>query len=183
MISLLPRRLGLSFISVTCALLVGCAPVSLSDLEQFKQGVQQRAQPGISPAPELPELARMGYLGQSARNPFQPTPVQAQAIQSGAGSCPQPNLNRAKGALEAVALDQLTFTGTLRTGAGGLTALVVSNEGRLYRVTQGQYLGLNMGEVLTISPQAIAIREWIATGDGCWQRRDVSLTLLNSQRN
>ncbi|PHR64102.1 pilus assembly protein PilP [Pseudidiomarina marina] len=163
--------------------LAGCAPTGHQDLEQFTAEVQQTAKPGISPPPELPELERIQYTGADIRNPFQPTPLRDNAAQASGQNCPQPTLGTPKGNLQGVALDQLALSGTMRSGDGQLVALVVSNEGKLFRVQRGDFIGLDNGRITAITPQQISIREWLATGDGCWQQRDVSLTLLNSQRS
>lgn len=165
------------------SLLAGCAPTSHQDLEQFAAEVQQRAKPGISPPPELPLLERVEYTGADIRNPFQPTPLRGDAAQATGQNCPQPTLGSPRGGLDGVALDQLALSGTLRSGNGQLIALLVSNEGKLFRVERGNFVGLDNGRITSITPQQISIREWLATGDGCWQQRDVSLTLLNSQRS
>ncbi len=164
-------------------ILAGCAPASQQDLELFTQAVQQRATPGISPPPELPELEKVSYNGNSNRNPFQPTKLRPNRIESVEQACPQPDLDRPKSELEGVALDQVGFTGTMQSGSSALVGLVVTNEGRLYRVQKGHYIGLNLGQITAIEPEEISIREWLATGDGCWQQRTVSLNLLNSQRS
>lgn len=165
------------------SLVAGCAPTAHQDLEQFTAQVQQRTKPGISPPPELPTLDRIQYTGTNIRNPFQPTPLRAGIAPETGQNCPQPTLGKAKGSLEGVALDQLSLSGTMRTSNGQLLALVVSNDGKLFRVQRGDFIGLDNGRVTAVTPQQISIREWLATGDGCWQQRDVSLTLLNSQRS
>ena len=174
-------RVVTSFAAI--ALLAGCAPTGHQDLEQFTAQVQQRAKPGISPPPTLPELERIQYTGASIRNPFQPTPLRAGPTPGAGQDCPQPTLGKPAGNLEGVALDQLSLSGTMRSGNGQLIALLVSNDGRLFRVARGDFIGLDNGRITAITTQQISIREWLATGDGCWQQRDVSLTLLNSQRS
>lgn|SRR5690554_1576239 len=164
-------------------LLVGCAPTSQQDLEDFTAEVQQRTKPGISPPPEIPELERINYTGAEIRNPFQPTPLRAGTTAAVGQDCPQPRLGQPQGNLAGVALDQLSLSGTMRSGNGQLIALLVSNEGKLFRVQQGDFIGLDNGQIVTITEQQILIREWLATGDGCWQQRDVSLTLQSVQRS
>jgi len=173
-------RLVISLAAI--GMLAGCAPTGHQDLEQFTAQVQQRAKPGISPPPQLPELERIQYTGSNIRNPFQPTPLRAGPEPGVGQNCPQPTLGKPQGNLEGVALDQLSLSGTMRSN-GQLVALLVSNDGKLFRVERGDFIGLDNGRITSITNQQISIREWLATGDGCWQQRDVSLTLLNSQRS
>lgn len=176
-------RLQMLLISATVCLLAACSGSSHSDLEAFTQEVQRTPAPPVKPAPELPELARVAYTGREVRDPFVTAPVQARAVDNVGGDCPQPDLNRRQGELEGLALDQLTLSGTLKSSNNVYSALLISNTGRLYRVERGDYIGLNRGEVIQITPQQVLLREWISTGDGCWQRRDSTLQLLNSQRS
>ncbi|HET8816881.1 MAG TPA: pilus assembly protein PilP [Pseudidiomarina sp.] len=174
-------RFRLVLLSISISLLTACSGASHSDLEAFTEEVQRTPAPPVKPAPELPELARVAYTGRDVRDPFVSTPVQARAIDNIGGDCPQPDLNRRRGELEGLALDQLTLSGTLKSANNVYSALLISNTGRLYRVERGDYIGLNRGEVIQITPQQVLLREWISTGDGCWQRRDSTLQLLNSQ--
>ncbi|MDX1706045.1 pilus assembly protein PilP [Pseudidiomarina sp.] len=173
-------------VAVTAALasvLFGCGQASHQDLEDFTQQVRNEAVPGIKPIEPLPELQSIAYTGDDYRNPFMATPIQAAAQVASGANCPQPDLRRQRGELETVALDQLSLTGTLRKGGDDLTALVISNQGRLYRVEEGDYIGLNHGKVVAVTSQHIAIREWLPTGEGCWQQRDTTLSLAGSQRS
>ncbi|RUO38984.1 hypothetical protein CWE22_11195 [Pseudidiomarina aestuarii] len=174
-------RLKTLLIFSSLSVLTACSGGSHSDLEAFTEEVQRMPAPPIKPAPELPELARVAYTGRDVRDPFVSAPVQARAIDNVGGDCPQPDLNRRQSELEGVALDQLTLSGTLKSSNNLYSALLISNTGRLYRVELGDYVGLNRGEVMQITPQQVLLREWISTGDGCWQRRDTTLQLLNSQ--
>lgn len=176
----------ISLILLTCssvAVLSACTPASNRDLEQYMEEVQRTTVAGIPPLPELPELARVHYIGDQKRNPFQPQAMRAVVRNSDSLNCPQPDLKRTRVTLEGFSLDQLTFTGTLRSGNSGYTALVMSNDGRLHRVNRGDYLGPNYGRVSAVNPQQIDIREWVPTGDGCWQQRDAELRISVSQRS
>ncbi|RUO76660.1 pilus assembly protein PilP [Pseudidiomarina taiwanensis] len=162
-------------------LLGGCSQANLSDLQAYTAEVQQLPAPPLPPAPEIPELERVSYSGKQARDPFIQTAMRAQTQTISAASCPQPNVRRVRHPLESFALDQLTFSGTIRNGDDGYLALLISNEGRLYRVKRGDYIGIDQGEVIAISPDQIVLNEWISTGDGCWQRRETKINLLTAQ--
>jgi type IV pilus assembly protein PilP len=178
------KRLSLIILTlISSATLIACAPASNNDLEHYMAEVQRTTVAGIPPLPELPELERVQYIGEQKRNPFEPQVMRVVVRNSDTRTCPQPDLERSRVSLENFALDQLTFTGTLRSGNSGYTALVMSNDGRLHRVNRGDYIGPNYGRVSAISPQQIDIREWVPTGDGCWQQRDAELRISISQRS
>lgn len=171
-----------SFMIGTIGLLIGgCSQANLSDLQAYTEEVQQLTAPPIPPTPEIPELERVSYSGKQARDPFIQTAIRAQTQTTSAASCPQPTIRKVRHPLENFTLDQLTFSGTIRNGDDGYLALLISNEGRLYRVERGDYIGIDQGEVVTISPDQIILNEWISTGDGCWQRRETKINLLTAQ--
>lgn len=161
--------------------LMGCGQVQMNDLEQYVQETQQLPAAPIPGLPELPELEQVDYIGEQVRSPFISTNVRAQTTETGQANCPQPDLARTLMPLESFALDQLTFSGTIRATNGEYSGLMISNEGRLYRVSRGDFVGMDRGEVTAVTPDFIMLKEWIATGDGCWQRRDTQINLLNSQ--
>jgi type IV pilus assembly protein PilP len=178
------KRLSLALLALTSAAVISaCSPASNRDLEQYMAEVQRTTVAGIPPLPELPELAQVHYLGDQKRNPFQRQAMRAVVRNNDSLNCPQPDLKRARVALESFSLEQLTFTGTLRSGNSSYTALVMSNHGRLHRVNRGDYIGPNYGRVSAVTPQQIDIREWVPTGDGCWQQRDAELRISISQRS
>jgi type IV pilus assembly protein PilP len=173
------KRWTLTFFAVT--VLTACSQAGQQDLVAYTEQVKTSSVPSAPPLPEMPELERINYTGTNYRNPFEPAPLNAPAPGQNAPGCPQPNLEREREELESLGLDQFTLVGTMRTNSYGQVALVSSNQGRLYRVSMGEYMGLNLGQVTQITPEFIMITEWVPAGDGCWQQRDTALRLPGTQ--
>lgn len=164
------------------ALLGACSQGSQQDLVAYTEEVKAAAIPSVSPLPAMPELAQISYTGSAFRNPYEPAPLSAPGPGTNAPGCPQPNLDRKREELESLGLDQFTLVGTMQTNQHqGQVALVSTNQGRLYRVAEGDYLGLNLGEVTQITQEFIMIEEWVPAGDGCWQQRETALRLPGTQ--
>ena len=63
----------------------------------------------------------------------------------------------------------------------GLWALVSAND-EVYRVKEGQYLGLNQGQVIKINPDGVLLEEIIPDGKGCWIKRETKLNLVVAEQ-
>ncbi|CAB0151448.1 hypothetical protein PSI9734_01835 [Pseudidiomarina piscicola] len=161
--------------------LTACSQGGHQDLVAFTEQVRSSTVPSAEPLPKMPELVRVDYNGQNFRNPFEPAPLNAPSAGANTQGCPQPNLERDREQLESLGLDQFTLVGTMYTTSDGQVALVSTNQGRLHRVAMGDYMGLNLGQVVEITSDYIMIAEWVPAGDGCWQRRDTALRLPGSQ--
>lgn len=158
-----------------------------TDLQNYLEQVHQGAVPPAEPLPQLPQLTSVDYVGATARDPFRPVArsndQNREAAAGAARNCPQPNFTRVATELQQVALDQMQLRGVMRAQDGTRTALITTNQGQLHRVTTGNYLGLNYGQITAISANRLTLREWIATGDGCWQQRETSLQLVTPSRS
>jgi Tfp pilus assembly protein PilP len=62
-------------------------------------------------------------------------------------------------------------------GAGASTGGIV------YRVTLGQYMGLNHGKIAKVTKDDIDVVEMIPDGSGCWNNRTTKLALNTSATN
>ncbi|WP_051986539.1 pilus assembly protein PilP [Pseudidiomarina atlantica] len=161
--------------------LIGCGQSGNQDLVAYTEQVRAESVPSVPPLPSLPELTRVEYTGTNYRNPFEPARLNAPEPGQNTPGCPQPNLERPRAELESLGLDQFTLVGTMETNADGQVALLSTNQGRLYRVAMGAYIGLNLGQVSQINPDFIMITEWVPAGDGCWQQRETALRLPGTQ--
>ncbi|MFC0445455.1 pilus assembly protein PilP [Pseudidiomarina halophila] len=171
----------LTLVALTSLLLGACSQGGHQDLVAYTEQVRSSSVPSADPVPKMPELVRIDYTGRAFRNPFEPAPLNAPEQNANTPGCPQPNLDREREELESLGLDQFTLVGTMRTNAEGQVALISTNQSRLYRVSMGDYLGLNLGQVTEITPNYIMISEWVPAGDGCWQQRNTALRLPGSQ--
>ena len=161
--------------------LFSCVKVNLDDLSRFVTETKAKTYPVDDSVPTLKKIDALVFTQKETRNPFSEPQAEAIApVENAPKSCPQPNLNRNKQALEMYSLDNLIMGGTLFVDQQ-IWGLVQVTNGQLYKVKSGDYLGLNNGKVLKITDNKIDLLELVADQDGCWQERITQITLRQSE--
>ncbi len=151
------------------------------DLQEYVAQVKARPPQPVEPLPVIRPFVAMKYHPSTERTPFaEPQPELVQPTAKLKKDCVQPDLLRKKEPLEQFSLDNLSMQGTLGEGAT-LWALILSQEGEVYRVSVGQYMGLNHGRVTKINPDSIELLEYVPDGSGCWTKRATKLNILVAQ--
>ena len=160
--------------------LSGCIWVEdTTDLRQFVS--QTLAKPGgkKDPLPEFKPYEGFVYEGSSLRDPFQPLVPAAEAQEIAAGDAGlKPDTERPKDYLESFAIDQLKMVGTIsKLGHNDLFALVRDTAGEIHPVSVGDHMGLDYGEIIKVTDQAVELVEIVSNGRGGWMRRPRNLAL------
>ncbi len=88
----------------------------------------------------------------------------------------QPDRNRNREELEAHPLDSLRMVGTIEKD-GGTWAIISASDGTIHRVQEGNYMGQNHGQILSIDEFSVVLREIVPDGLGGWREREASLVL------
>ena len=166
-------------------MLVACFAISActgsDDLQEYVAQVKARPPQPVEPLPVVKPFVAKKYHPSTERTPFaEPQPELVLTTAKLKKDCVQPDLLRKKQPLEQFSLDNLTMQGTLGEGVG-LWALILSQEGEVYRVSVGQYMGLNHGRVTKINPDSIELLEYVPDGSGCWTKRTTKLNILVAQ--
>jgi type IV pilus assembly protein PilP len=65
----------------------------------------------------------------------------------------------------------------LRKGNVG-NAIIRSSDGKLHRVKVGNYVGMNFGQITSITDTEVRIKEMVQDGAGDWLERESSLHLV-----
>lgn len=173
------RVLSGSLLVFGALLLGGCSSPQHQDLQEYVDQVKDRPKGRISPLPEVRRYETFAYAAQELRDPFQATfkiEEEGRADDNGL----RPDRDRRKEALEAFSLDSLALVGHLER-QGEHWALVSDPEGTVHRVQEGNHLGQNYGEILTISESRVDIREIVPDGMGGWMERSAALTLIETE--
>lgn len=160
-------------------LLSGCFS-DTTDIEAYIADVKKNTTTYITPIPEVPDFYHFEYSASSQRSPFVLPKAEAiqERIQQMAG-CLSPDPRRRKQPLEKFALDSLIMRGTL--GELGVNwALVEATDSTIYRVTEGNYIGLYHGKITKVQDNVIKLLELVPDGTGCWAERESSLVLNGS---
>lgn len=161
---------------LTSVIITGCVG-DRSDLELFVTTTKAEHVPYIAPLKETPKFEHFAYQADLMRSPFVPPSRElTEEVVDTTKDCLQPDLNRRKERLETYALDNLRMRGTL-SEQQDIWALVETNDGSVYRLGVGEYLGLYHGQISNVSALSIEIVELIPDGSGCWAERFSSMEL------
>lgn len=158
-------------------LLAGCADANLDELENTL--VDIRRSPGEQPpsvAMEWPESRSLSYRYSEERSPFLLPETVAETVTNPREGPLAPDQQRVAEPLEAFQLQELRLVGTLRMG-GRQVAMIISPDGNVTSVREGNYIGTDYGRISRISDQEIVVDEQVFTQRAGWQERQVSLAI------
>ncbi len=160
------------------ALLSACGYTTEQEVRSFIDTERAALHPvsKVIPAPKPFQAAVYEEVGK-------PDPFSKQAFvqaligtaKSAKPSIATPELARNKTPLEAFALESLALVGML-TKEGQNFALVRA-DGKLYPVSVGNYLGLNLGKVIKIEETRLTLRELVQDDLGEWSARTNTLNM------
>ncbi|GIU40554.1 pilus assembly protein PilP [Shewanella sairae] len=167
-------RIGL--LIIISLILTGCLG-DKSDLELFVTTTKAQHVAHIPPLKETPKFEHFTYQADLMRSPYVPPSRElTEEVIDTTKDCLQPDLKRRKGRLETYALDNLKMRGTL-SEKQNIWALLETNDGSVYRLGVGQYLGLYHGKIAEVTQSTVEIIELIPDGSGCWTERFSSMEL------
>jgi type IV pilus assembly protein PilP len=157
-------------------ILTGCGGEEFQDLRDFVSNAGADMRGKVEPPPDIKPYEPFSYDNStSLPDPFKPRKQDARSAK-GAGQN-QPDLNRPKEELEDYPLESLKMVGYLYQRNVG-HAVVRSSEGKIYRVKAGNYIGLNFGQILSVSETETKIKEMVQDSAGDWTERESSLQLV-----
>ena len=148
-----------------------------ADNQDLQQWVVDKKAERVAFRNDLPEVKPyVIYEYQSAdlRSPFEPTVLESQRKKTSNGL--GPDLTRNKQPLESYALDSLRMVGTLLRNNVNF-ALVQTPDGLIHRVQNGNYMGENDGQIVSISESRIQLSELVSDGLGGYAKRDAAIGL------
>ncbi|ANG65062.1 pilus assembly protein PilP [Marinobacterium aestuarii] len=152
----------------------GCIWVEdTGDLRSYVQQTQAKPPGKIKPLPEFKSYEAFIYQGASLRDPFQPLiELVVEDDDLGPVSDLKPDTERAKTYLESFPVDGLNMVGTITSLNGGnLWALLKDPKGEIHRVSNGDFIGLDYGQVQEVSELGLELVEIIENGRGGWMKR------------
>ncbi|MDN3452800.1 MULTISPECIES: pilus assembly protein PilP [unclassified Psychrobacter] len=145
--------LGVAVLSMTgCSDRIGMAEQAMTDIRK------QPAQP-IDPPPKAELVEDFVYSASAQRSPFlPPSLVNVQGPTTSIDGV-RPDINRIKEPLEQYELSQLVFRGVVISPEGQRYALIQRPDGSVASVKVGDYLGINDGRIVEITPTQINLIE------------------------
>lgn len=157
-------------------LLTACSESEKQEnLEEYIAKIKTRTSSEIEPLPQIKPHQPLTYKAQSLRSPFTPSKLDSVTLPKDTSGV-HPDTNRPKEALEKFPLDTLKMVGTLEKN-GKIWALIMDGDGQIYRVSQGNYIGLNHGKIKIITDKKIYISEMIPDAGGSWKEYPIEMTL------
>lgn len=151
-----------------------CSSSKYSDLDKYVADVKKRTKGSIKPLPEITPPPSITYDAAELRDPF--TPYADEPKEEHAPPGLTPDANRTREALEVFPLDSLSFVGTLQKDSN-FWGLVQAPDDSIHRVSVGNYMGKNYGEILSITESTIVLKEIVSNGQGGFIEREASLAL------
>ena len=145
--------LSISVLAMTgCTDRIGMAEQAMTDIRN------QPAQP-IEPPPKAELVEDFVYSASSQRSPFLPPSFVNVEGPTTSIDGVRPDITRVKEPLEQYELSQLVFRGVVVSPEGQRYALVQRPDGSVASVKVGDYLGLNDGRIVEITPTQINLIE------------------------
>lgn len=166
------RALRLAFVLCMMAGLSGCAAGVDDELRAYIDDVKARPGGRIEPLPTIKPYESFAYSADNMRSPFAPDRPNSPSSIAG----PKPIKDRSKEYLEQFPLDTLAMVGTLER-SGRTFGLLQTQDGMVHRVTAGNYVGQNDGQITEINGGAISIQELVADGIGSFYKRSAEIGL------
>jgi type IV pilus assembly protein PilP len=155
--------------------LAGCGGEEFQDLRDFVKNAGADMRGKIEPPPDVKPYEPFTYDNDTnLPDPFKPR--KSDARNSSHTGQNQPNLNRPKEELEDFPLESLKMVGFLSQRGIG-QAVIRSAEGKVYRVKAGNYIGLNFGQVVSVTETEVKIKEMVQDSVGDWSERESNLQL------
>lgn len=164
-------------------LIVGCSS-NTSDLQDWIQSVKAKPAGPIQPMPEVKQPPSFEYSAAEFRSPFSnlapEVETQLQAIAEGCDSSIRPDPDRRREDLERFSLDSMKMVGAMFKGDDNWGLIKMGggpSAGKVFKVTTGNYLGVNHGKIVDINEFRIVVETLVPDGQGCWEKRTVNLAL------
>lgn len=172
-----------TFRNAAVLLLVGLSLIAcgrdIQDLQQYVEEVKARESYTIPEPPTVGESPIFPYQAQNLRDPFDSSELSDKVVDIKPGSsAPDLPKNHTPEYLESFPLDSLRMVGTISQG-GVLWALIKTPDSTVQRVTTGNYLGQNYGEITDITDDKIRLTEIIPDSlVGGYIKRDGTIALM-----
>lgn len=166
----------IAFLTLTLASfwLSGCSD-RIGVAEQAMTDIRASSAQPIDPPPKALVVEDFVYSANALRSPFlPPSLVNVQGPTSSIDGV-RPDINRPKEPLEQYEIAQLTFRGMVISPEGQQYALIQRPDGSVASVKVGDYIGLNYGRIVEITPTQINLIEIVPDSRAGFIERPQSL--------
>lgn len=170
------KKITLVSAFASLAFLVGCDS-RIDAVNQEMANIRNQPPLPIEPAPVFNPVPVFQYSAQQLRSPILPSSL-ANELKIMSGKRVYPNFSRPPQPLESYPLETLSLKGSLKSKSGQILALIQTPDGEIEKVQRGNYLGVNQGRIVNITPTRIDLLEIVPDGRDGYIERPRSLVLL-----
>lgn len=164
-------------VAVALTLLSACGGGN-EDLVSYVQDVRSRPTKAVPTAPKAEPFKGFVYQSGQLRDPFRQFVVEKD---SAIDAVVAPQEDREKEPLEKYVLNDLKLIGTLHP-ADADWALIQDPDGVLHRVTVGNYIGQNDGQILSIDNTSVLLRQVLPDGFGGYKEEQTVFGNLGGEQ-
>jgi len=181
---LFERKSQLAAIGAAVLFVGGCSSQH-EDLTAWVENIKAKPPGHIEPMPEIKEYKPHDYASESLKSPFAELNPEVESViqqlHQGCDESIKPDVNRRKEDLERYALDSMEMVGTVNNPDKQWALIRMTAgpaEGNVFHVKEGNYLGINQGQIVKISDDQIEISTLVPDNKGCWEKRTVYMALV-----
>ncbi len=157
--------------------LVGCNKISgVEDLKKFTKDAYKDRKPQVDPLPTLEPVPVFIYQASNKKDPFNKSNLRQQTakqVDTDGGEA-GPDLTRKKEPLEAYPTDALKLVGVMEHN-GINWAIIIAPDKTVHRVTEGNYLGRNHGEIVLVKGERVSVQGLQRNSVGKWEKKTAKL--------
>jgi len=154
-----------------------------TDINEVKKEIEKEKKLAVSFLPdslELKEHEKIKYLGAGLKSPFRHTISEVKTAKKTLTDI-KPDENRKKGELEEYPLTNFQMLGTIMSEKDeNLQAIVSNGRGKVFIISEGDYIGKNDGKISSIREGIIELEEIIANGNYRWVKRPATISILGN---
>ena len=161
-------------LSATTLWLTGCSD-RIGMAEQAMHDIRNEPAQPIKTPPQAELIEDFVYSASQLRSPFLPPSLVSVQAPEASFEGVRPDITRTKQELEQYEVTQLTFRGRVISPEGKHYALVQRPDGSVASVQVGDYLGLNDGRIVEITPTQINLIEIVPDSRAGFIERPQSL--------
>lgn len=160
------------------------------DVKTYVDEIKKTSVGKVNPLPPGKEPLEQSYTAKGLRSPFQAAKqndklgkltTQDGEEQPAIVQAPRPDANRKREFLERYPLSNFTMVGSISKG-DYIWGLVQDNNGLVYPIQVGDYIGENSGHVTAITEDKVSIEETVEDGYGGWIQKMTELEVRNAEK-
>jgi len=170
------------FLIVLLSALAGCSGSDTQEIQLWMEETKKQTKVSIPKLSEPKKFTPFIYTAKDSVDPFSPAKLAAAfaKLQTKSTNALKPDLDRRREALETFPLDTVKMVGTMQKL--GATYALLQVDKTVYNVRVGNYVGQNLGKIVSINDTAVELKEVVQDATGDWVERKAKLELQETKK-